>query len=196
MATHRIRLTPFNKRSGALARRLTIGGQLFEADRWYEVSPAVCEKLRPLLQDSGTPFFQIVTEEKEWQDIVRRELAERVGGPGAAALAAMVTSPAPEPSAPPKREGEVRKSRFDGIRAAEVSEEDAAKAAVAAMSPTPVAAQVVEQTKNERPEPPDWDVMTKAQVIQFAATRGIELDPRLVKREMVSTIMAELFDAD
>jgi hypothetical protein len=121
----------------------------------------------------------------------------------------MVAFQPPAPSPPPKKEGERLPSRFDGLRAKEVDEATAARAAVAAMMPQAMAS-VTEPPKpadkgilksahvrqKERPVVPEWAMMTKADIVAFGAEHGVSLDTRLAKREMVQTLMAEVFDAD
>jgi hypothetical protein len=57
-----VRITPYDKRAGALAERVTLGGRVFEAGQWYTLNDAWCKKIAPLKQDAGAPYFQIMDE--------------------------------------------------------------------------------------------------------------------------------------
>lgn len=202
---HRIRLVPFNKAKGALARRFCVGGQLFVEGRWYVVSAQAAAMLEPLTQSTGCPYFQCVVGDAAWTSIVRRELAEAVGGPGAAALAELAMAP-PAPSVPPKAEGETRKSRFQGLRAAEIDDATTAQAALRdvvspAPAPPPVEAPVEttapateEQAPDKPKEPVGLDTMNKGQLVRLAAKHGIQLDKRTLRTDMIETLRAEVFE--
>lgn len=206
MPTYYVRLTPYDKKAGALCRRLTAGGMLFREGNWYEMNPAQAEKLRPLMQPTRAPYFEIVTGEAQWREIVRRELAAAMGGPQAAALAELFTQ-TPEKSPTPKRAGEVINSEFDGLRAAEVTPKAAAKAATKDLSPRPVAATLTPKAVEPAPEPApepeppsepaaetskadkvDLSVMTKRELIELAEDLGLEIDPKARKHEILGAI--------
>lgn len=133
-----IRLMPFNKARGAFAKRFCVGGHLFVADRWYEVDDATADALGELTQGTGCPYFQVIHNEAEWQDIMRRELAAAVAGPGGAALAELFAHDMPKATTP-KSPGEVRKSKFEGIAPKEIHPEDARLEVAAAALRAPVA---------------------------------------------------------
>jgi hypothetical protein len=117
---HHIRLTPYDESKGALCRRLTVAGQQFREGEWYDMEPQHSELLRPLKQQTGCPYFQIVETEDEWREIVRQELAAAMAGPEAAAMARFFSQAAPKSGPRPKAAGEVLPSAFDGIKAAPV----------------------------------------------------------------------------
>jgi len=57
-----VRVKPYNLRQGALANRVTVGGKLFEAGNWYRVKESAAGMLADLVQATGVPFFDVLTE--------------------------------------------------------------------------------------------------------------------------------------
>ncbi len=127
---YHVRLTPYDRHSGALCQRLSLGGQLFEARKWYTLHPEQGEKLRPLKQKTGAPHFQIIESDKEWRELVRQELAADMAGPEAAAMARFF-SQQPQSLPSPKNPGEVVPSEFEGLTATVVGDDAAIGAATA-----------------------------------------------------------------
>lgn len=117
---HHVRLTPYDESKGALCRRLTVAGQQFREGEWYDMEPHHSAQLEPLLQQTGCPYFQIVTTEEEWREIVRSELAAAMAGPEAAAMAKFFSQTAPKTGPRPKSAGEVIPSMFDGLKVSPV----------------------------------------------------------------------------
>lgn len=201
--THRIRLVPYSKAKGALARRFCVGGQLFIAGRWYVVSAQHATALDELKQGTGCPYFEHVVGDQAWKNIVRKELAEAVGGPGAAALAELAMA-APVPGAPPKAVGEVRTSRFDGLRAAEVDDGATMRAAMEdvvarppVLVPTPPAAPVPDEpVAKALPPLPDLEAMTKGQLVRLGSKHGLDLDSRTLKSELIAALKAEVYEVE
>lgn len=119
-----VRLVPYDKKKGALCRRLSVGGQLFIENRWYQIEESKANQLRELTQDTGCPFFEIIRDRKAWKAVVRRELAVSMAGPHAAALADLVAEAKTPVSSPPRKAGEAIQSKFAGMSAREVSENE------------------------------------------------------------------------
>jgi hypothetical protein len=143
-----IRLTPYNENIGALARRFSVGGQLFIENQWYEVSDESAELLKELVQGTGCPYFQIIYDKAEWTNLMRRELAAAVAGPGAAALAELFAAQ-PQVITPPKKPGEMSPSKFDGLEAKEISDIEGrgeALASLRSVAPLADVAAVLAQT--------------------------------------------------
>lgn len=87
-----VRIKPYNPRKGYVLRRVTVEGQRFDEDRWYEVGAEFAARLEKLRQKDhkpeSPPAFDVVTREQaDEMDARRRREAER-----SAATATKVTS--------------------------------------------------------------------------------------------------------
>lgn len=200
---HYVRLTPYDEKRGARCQRLTVGGMLFVAGNWYELDPAAADQLADLEQRPGTPYFQIVKSEDDWKEIVRRELAAAMGGPQAAALAALFSKPEPDRSPAPRKAGELVKSRFDGLKAKEVSPRAAAEKAASDLAPTPVSSELAssseepvddDEDEDDAGAPAvdglDLDTMTKRELLELADDIGLEIDPKARKADVLDAVKA------
>lgn len=201
---HYVRITPYDEKKGALCQRLTVGGMLFVAGNWYELEAAAAARLGDLEQNSGAPYFEIVKDEDDWKEIVRRELAAAMGGPQAAALASLFTSPKPEKSPTPRKAGEVIKSSFDGLRGKEIEPKAAVKKAAADLAPTPVSSELDTSPEPEAEdvlededegagagEKLDLDGMTKRELLELAEDLGLDdVDSKTRKADVLSAVKA------
>lgn len=199
MSTHYVRLAPYSQKRGALAQRVCIGGQIFEAGKWYELPSSATAALRDLVQGTGAPYFEIVETEATWREIARKELAAKMGGPEAAALAEMFASPSPTKSAPPKKEGEVIPSAFSGLKAKEIDRGETARKVAADLAPTPIALEArveaaakavaeAEDAEDAEGEGPDLAAMTKKELLELADDLGLEVDGKMKKSEIASAV--------
>lgn len=182
-----IRVTPFDKNTGAMARRVTVGGMLFEEERWYELDPRKAAMLRPLKQDSGAPLFQIIETEEEWREITRRELAMAMVGPTGAALADLFRPQKQAPSPLPKEEGKTIPSSFGKLSAKEVEPAAVTRAAAADL----VAANVVtaaDVTSAPPAIPAGLDELTREELVDLARSRGLEVDGRSKKSALIALL--------
>jgi len=156
-----VRVTPYDKRQKALARRVVVGGKLFIAGKWYKMPEASAAQLTPLKQSSGAPYFDVVSEER-FREVSRRELAAAMTAAGLSGLAMQGVEPAP---VAPEPKVAARKSAFDGMEKA-TTEVDLTK-------PVPPAddAPSVEATSDQ----PDIDKMTKAEMKELAEQLDVAL---------------------
>jgi len=186
-----IRIAPYNAKVGALCRRLTVGGMLFEEDRWYELPPVVAGKLRKLVQDSGAPYFQIVETESEWREITRRELAAAMVGPAGAALADLFQPQQIAPSPLPKEEGKSIPSAFGKIAAKEVEPAAVTRAAAADLT---IKGIVTSATVNpERASPViDIESLTREELLALCSAKGISIDGRSKKVALIAALKKQV----
>jgi len=183
-----IRLQPFDVAKGALCRRFTVGGMLFEEGRWYQLAAEHVKMLRPLKQGTGTPYMQIAETEEEWREINRRELAMAMAGPAGAALADMFQPKTVAPSAQPKHEGEKIASSFGKIAAKEVDHVTAARAAAQDLVP---AMQNIVMSAGVSPQvSPSFNLesMTREELISMADSKNIEFDHRMKKTGLIELL--------
>jgi hypothetical protein len=154
-----VRVTPYNKRSGALASRVVVGGKLFQSGKWYRMPEAQAAQIAPLKQGTGAPYFEICSEE-QFNETARRELAAAMA---AAGLTGLAMGGAQElPKAVPAPTTGPRKSGFAGL-----------EKKVAEVDPTqPLPAEEPEAPAEAAP-PPDLDSMTKAELLNLASDLGV-----------------------
>jgi len=69
-----VRVTPYNKATGALAMRVAVDGKVFVSGNWYTVSAEVGAKLRKMKQDSGAPYFEVM-DKASYKEAARSDLA-------------------------------------------------------------------------------------------------------------------------
>jgi hypothetical protein len=81
-----VRVKPYNKATGQLAQRVTIGDKLFVSGEWYQLKAASANKIRDLKQSSGANYFDVKTEE-EFHETAREELAIAMRAAGLQGLA-------------------------------------------------------------------------------------------------------------
>lgn len=106
-----VRITPYNKPTGALAQRVSVDGKLFTAGSWYTLPAEAAEKLAKLKQGTGAPMFE-VCDYNEYREAARRDLAAMAVAAGVQGL--HLAQPAiPEPRKHSEK-GE-RKSALAGI---------------------------------------------------------------------------------
>lgn len=108
--TKYVRITPFNKATGALARRYTIGGSMFVAGKWYALDAKKAQSLARLKQGSGAPVFEVMTE-AVFRRTSQRDLERAMTAAGMGGLASAPMS-APEAQAP--KTGP-QASKFEGL---------------------------------------------------------------------------------
>jgi hypothetical protein len=180
-----VRVAPYDKKTGALAKRVVIGGKLFQSGNWYVIPQAQVEALLALRQSSGAPYFQACTQ-RQFEETARRELAAAMAAAGVSGMA-MQGLTLPQPKAAPKNGP--RKSAFEGL-ANSVGDVDMARAeprkAVAAAAQAAVAEQadaavaaVVAKTASE-PEADDedelgLDSLTQPELVQLAEDMGVDV---------------------
>lgn len=180
-----IRLQPFDVQKGALCRRFTVGGMLFEEGRWYQLAAEHVKMLRPLKQGTGTPYMQVAETEEEWREINRRELAMAMAGPAGAALADMFQPKTLSPSAQPKQEGEKIASSFGKIAAKEIDPATAARAAARDLAPS------MQSLVTGAPQvSPSFGLesMTREELISMADSKKIEFDHRMKKTGLIELL--------
>lgn len=132
MAKKYVRITPRDKRSGALAERVTVGGRVFEAGQWYTLSEKWCDKIAGLRQDGGAPYFQIMSEE-QFRATAQAETLALMRAQGIAGLAAQGAIPS-MPMAHTHKSGP-KESAFAGLE--DESEEVSMAEPVQPVAPAP-----------------------------------------------------------
>jgi len=106
-----VRLAPYNKRLGQLARRCTLGGRTFVAGEWYTLPADWAKRLNSIRQDSGAPMFEVMDGE-EFNATARREMAAAMTAAGLSGLAAQ--GAAEFPTVTKQKEGP-KESAFAGL---------------------------------------------------------------------------------
>ena len=109
-----VRLEPFNKKTGALARRVTAGGRLFEEGQWYVLPEVWAGKLKNLKQESGASYFQLMSK-ADFEGTARREMAAAMTAAGIHGLAMQGVQDFPKPNV--QKQGP-SPSAFEGLDAA------------------------------------------------------------------------------
>lgn len=169
MANEFVRVTPFDKGKGARAKRVVVGSKLFVSGKWYEMPRVAAEKLRPLRQSTGVPYFDVMSEE-EFRETARREVAAAMVASGLAGLA-MQGAELPR-AVPPPKDGP-RTSKFAGLEAA-AREVDTSRGVLTSSDVTPEPDEP--ESESERSEgAPNFDRMTKADLKTYADEQGIEI---------------------
>lgn len=160
MTTQYVRIVPYNKKEGALAARVCVGGKLFISGKWYRMPAEQAAKLLPLRQSTGAPYFQVLDAER-FEETSRRELAAAMTAAGLDGLAMQGAQEAPRPAPPPS--AGPRKGAFDGLEKS-VSDVDLSQ---------PQAREREEEPP--LPDEPDIDRMTKAELLVLADQRGVKV---------------------
>ena len=153
-----VRVTPYDKRKGALAARVTLGGRVFEAGQWYTLSPTWCQKIAPLRQESGAPYFEIMSA-AVFAQTAQAETLAMMRAQGIAGLASHGAIPGmPTPRA---QNTGPKTSAFAGMDAesTEVSLAEGATGVVVASSPEPEIElpRVAERVDDPAPDAADDD---------------------------------------
>jgi hypothetical protein len=201
-----LRVLPFDKTKGHLAKTVTVGGQKFigrednsPVSKWYSIPVETGKALQPLLQDSGQPFFEVIYDKATWERVVKYELATQLAGPEAAAVASLLISVVPQ-ATPVKGSGSAFESSFGKIQATEVPVQNAVQSFIAV---SPVAAPVEESEEvpdtivEDRFESDDevsasdgLDDMPKAQLLRTAKDRDIPVSSQLTRTEIIEKLRA------
>jgi len=197
-----VRLTPYNKQTGALCRRFNVGGCLFKAELWYQLGDEWARKISGLKQTTGAPVFEIATQE-QYEEIVRAELAAAYAR-GGVSLALANPLAAPKAASAPKTRA--TKGEFDGMAASEV---DIGETLVDGEDESEDDGEIDLGEKGEKDVSVEKDAATspgeddeidlgklrsKKAALELASEYGVALDESLKLSEMKEELARELFD--
>lgn len=191
-----LRLTPFNKNTGALARRYCVGGKLFVEGKWYTLPARSANRLVELKQSSGAPYFQVLTQE-QFQETSRNEVAAAMHAAGLAGLAMHGADLMKTPEVKTFSDGP-RKSEFAGLDAAakdvdvnksgwDVQDSDEGEDAVDDSESD--AGATVEASEG----PPDFSDMNRKDLLSLAQERGVDI-PSHTRLPGIIELLSDSYD--
>lgn len=190
-----VRVTPYDKAHGALAKTVTVGGQKFigkepnsPVSKWYELPADVGRRLLPLRQETGVPFFEIIFDRDQWAQVTRYELASQLAGPEAAAVASLIAATAPKTVPAPRAPGSTSESSFGKIEATEAPVQDAM---IGIITPQPAPEESFQDEAETPPVEDDLDGLSRAQLLREAKDRGIHVSTQLNRSEIIDRIRSE-----
>lgn len=112
MSEFYVRITPYNKKQGALAMRIGLGGRVFEAGQWYTMAGSWAGKMSKLTQEGGAPVFEIMDKDA-FEATSRAEMLALMRAQGIAGLATQGAVPS-MPVAKTHKDGP-KESAFSGM---------------------------------------------------------------------------------
>lgn len=169
-----VRITPYDKKSGAFCQRYVIGGRLFEGGKWYKLPADWAERVKELKQDSGAPVFQVMSE-AVFEETARREMSAAMVASGLAGLAMAPAQTMPTPTEP---KAGPRTGSYKGLESA-VKEVDTTTPP-APEGPSVEVKEVAEfedegEEAPEKSDKPNLDDMRKDELLALADKLGVSL---------------------
>jgi len=186
-----VRIKPYSKAQGQLARRVTVGDKLFVSGEWYQMKPANAAKIADLKQDSGALYFDVMTEE-QFRATAREELALAMRAAGLQGLA--FQGALPEPTVRPPKSKKQKKSDFADF-GKDVSDVDLKKEGVMRDNNVVMTEDVVhkalevddtELENDEDRESINLDAMSPSALLELCEDSGVSIpekySPRILKK--------------
>lgn len=182
MADKYVRLSPYNKKTGALARRFTIGSRTFVGGEWYVLPQSWCDKLVDLNQESGAPFFQIL-DEAGFRKVTQKEMVAAMTAAGLQGLALNAPIDLPKVKAP---KAGPSPSKFDGLA------KESAQVDLASPESVTKAQEKVEAANEDMPSAEDVLAMDESALLDAVEDLNMDIDPEAGPDAMREAVLGKL----